>query len=76
MYSVLVRVKILEIYKSGEHVQTVHFQKINDAMGWVAVNFDREKYLPFYMYESTDQIKSKLIEQGFTWEWKNTNWLF
>ena len=68
--------KILEIYKNGEKVQTVNFQKGNDAVGWMAVNFDRDKYLPFYMHDSMEQIKAKLLEQGFTWEWKNTNWLF
>ena len=68
--------KILEIYKNGDHVQTVNFQEINDTIGWIAVYFERDKYLPFVMHDSLEKMKSTLLEQGFTWEWKHTNWLF
>jgi len=54
----------------------VGFQKPNDTLGWIAVHFERDKYMPFALHESLAKMKTSLLDQGFTWEWKNTNWLF
>jgi|GEM_PF-3362501 len=71
------KTKILEIYDSHAHkIQTVGFQKPNDTLGWIAVHFERDKYMPFALHESLAKMKTSLLDQGFTWEWKNTNWLF
>lgn len=69
--------KTLEIYDANSiKIQSVEFQKSSESIGWVAVNFERDKYLPFSLYHSLNKMKETLIIQGYTWEWKNTNWLF
>ena len=77
MYSRVMNVKILEIYNAQSHkIQTIIFQKPNDTVGWIAVNFDRDKHMPFTLDESISNIKASLLKQNFTWEWKDTSWLF
>lgn len=70
------KTKILAIYKNSDHIQSVTFQKDNEAIGWIATNFDRDKTLPFSIHETLENMKKELIEQELTWEWKDTSWLF
>ncbi|MCW8108377.1 hypothetical protein OPS25_07715 [Alteromonas ponticola] len=54
--------KKLKIFKDGNHVQTVTYQK---DLYWKATHFIPDKQLPFYMYEPLETQKLKLQKGGY-----------
>ena len=60
----------LKLYKNGKHFQTVIFQKSNEIVGWSAVNFDPDKYMPFNLHDSIELMKKSLIEEQIEWKWE------
>lgn len=57
----------LKIYRDSEHIQTVTFIQIDGI--WSATHFDRDKYLPFALHETLENMKSALINEGLQWIW-------
>ncbi|MCC2615925.1 hypothetical protein LJ739_06700 [Aestuariibacter halophilus] len=59
--------KLLFIYRSGKHIQTVRYEKHQGT--WKATHFNRDAYMPFALHDILQEQKQAMIEQGLTWEW-------
>ena len=64
------KTKILKITLKDGSIQKVNFQKHNDAQGWIAVSYDTEKYIPFVLYDSLENMKKNLEKEGLEYEWE------
>lgn len=69
----MTKVKLLLLFDGEKHVQTVRFEKHTETIGWRAVHFDRDKRLPFYLYDSLPLMKEKIDKENLTYQWQNAD---